>query len=81
MNLGGYNMKKSIINLGVLVIGISLGGILVTAEEIINDQPIELTSRAQVRVFQFKSKPPKTHKGLSLVREKKVKNGYVGYYV
>lgn len=74
-------MKKLIIYLGVLILVISLGGIIVGAEEITDEQPIDTITRAQVRAYHFSSKPPKNHKGMSLIKEKKVKNGYIGYYV
>lgn len=74
-------MKKIIVYLGVLTIITSLGGTIVNAEEIVDKQPMELMSRAKTRGFQFTSKPPKKYKGLNLIREQKVKDGYIGYYV
>lgn len=74
-------MKKIIICLGLLAVITSLGGTNVTAEETVDEQAMEITTRALIRVFQFTSKPPKKYKGLILIREKKVKNGYIGYYV
>lgn len=74
-------MKKVIIYLGILILVISLGGAIVGAEDTNGGQPVDIKTRAQVRAYQFSSKPPKNHKGMTLVREKKVKNGYIGYYV
>lgn len=74
-------MKKFIIYLGVLTLVISLGGVIVEAEDTTDEQPIDIITRAQVRAYHFSSKPPKKHKGMSLIKEKKVKNGYIGYYV
>lgn len=74
-------MKKVIIYLGLLTLATSLGGLIVGAEEITTEQPVDITTRAQVRAHHFSSKPPKKYKGMTLIGEKKVKDGYIGYYV
>lgn len=74
-------MKKVIIYLGLITLVTSLGGANVGAEEINSEQPVEVVTRSKVRAYRFNSKPPKRHKGMTLIREKKVSNGYIGYYV
>lgn len=41
----------------------------------------ESTPRADIIPFDFKSYPPKTYRGMVLVRVDKTKGGYVGWYV
>lgn len=74
-------MKKVIIDLGLITLMTSVGGIIVGAEDMTDEHPVDITTRAQVRAYHFSSKPPKKHKGMTLIREKKVKDGYIGYYV
>ncbi|MGX7025954.1 hypothetical protein [Vagococcus hydrophili] len=74
-------MKKFIIYLGLLALAFSLRGTLVTAETTVHEHLLDLTTRAQVRAYKFSSRPPKVYKGWNLVQEKKVKDGYIGYYV
>lgn len=74
-------MKKVIIYLGLITLITSFGGIIVGAEDRTDEQPVDITTRARIIPYHFKSKPPKTYKGLTLHSEKKVKNGYIGYYV
>ena len=74
-------MKKVIIYLGLVALITSMGGVIVGAEYIADEQPLDITTRARVIPYHFNSKPPKTYKGLTLISEKKVKNGYIGYYV
>lgn len=74
-------MKKIIVYLGVLTLATSLGGVIVGAEEITDEQPVDMITRASVRAYHFRSKPPKNHKGMTLIGEKKVKDGYIGYYL
>lgn len=56
-------------------------GVTSKTEEINDVEAIEITSRARVKCIQFKSKPPKKYKCLSLIKEQKNKKGYLGYYV
>lgn len=74
-------MKKVIVYLGLLTFATSVGGIIIGAEEIVAEQSVDIMTRAQVRAHHFSSKPPKKYKGMTLIGEKKVKNGYIGYYV
>ena len=74
-------MKKVIIYLGLITFITSLGGIIVGAEDLTDEQPIDIATRTKIRTYRFKSKPPKSYKGMTLVGEEKVKNGYIGYYV
>lgn len=74
-------MKKIIVYLSVLTLATSLGGIIVGAEEVTDEHPVDMITRARVRACHFSSKPPKNHKGMTLIGEKKVKDGYIGYYV
>lgn len=41
----------------------------------------ENVQRAAYIPFDFKSYPPKTYRGMILVRVDKIKGGYVGWYV
>lgn len=74
-------MKKVIIYLGLITLITSLGSVIVGAEDTTDEQPVDITTRARVIPYRFNSKPPKTYKGLTLISEKKVKDGYIGYYV
>ena len=74
-------MKKMIIYLELVAIITSFGGAIVHAETEVNDESTGLVTRTKIRSFRFSSKPPKTHRGWSLVDSRKVKNGYIGYYV
>lgn len=74
-------MKKVITYLGLLTFTTTLGGLIVGAEDMTDEQPVDITTRAQVRAHRFSSKPPKNYKGMTLIGEKKVNDGYIGYYV
>lgn len=74
-------MGKVIIYLGLMALVTSFGGVIVGAEDMTDEQSVDIMTRVQVRAYRFSSRPPKNHKGMTLIREKKVKNGYIVYYI
>lgn len=77
-------MKKLLLWSGLIVSFVAMQSTISYADDFqdnTNEPDSEIVNRAGYANIFFKSYPPKTHKGWTLVAVKKVSGGYMGMYM